>query len=166
MRRALIYLNLYGCEAVRHKLQNSQKMLFWFSQKNVENWRFWKMHFFWVGHFEFFFCFFPMKISQSLLVSKDGSKFWSSQTWQHFLTHTKHSWGECTCRQHAVKNQECYNFLQTLANIASVKKKTTFGIYRTTYIKSDGLIAITELLAQDLLSLDDSILNSQYFELT
>ena len=44
----------------------------------------------------FFFCFFPMKISQSLLVSKDGSKFWSSQTWQHFLTHTKHSWGECT----------------------------------------------------------------------
>ena len=45
--------------------------------------------------FWIFFCFFPMKISQSLLVSKDGSKFWSSQTWQHFLTHTKHSWGEC-----------------------------------------------------------------------
>ena len=46
--------------------------------------------------FWIFFCFFPMKISQSLLVSKDGSKFWSSQMWQHFLTHTKHSWGECT----------------------------------------------------------------------
>ena len=27
-------------------------------------------------NFEFFFCFFSMKISQSLLVSKDGSKFW------------------------------------------------------------------------------------------
>ena len=74
-----------------------------FSQKNFENWRFWKMHFFWVGHFDFFFSkkkiffgFFPMKISQSLLVSKDGSKFWSSQMWQHFLTHTKHSRGECT----------------------------------------------------------------------
>ena len=26
-----------------------------FSQKNFENWRFWKMHFFWVGHFDFFF---------------------------------------------------------------------------------------------------------------
>ena len=78
-----------------------------FSQKNFENWRFWKMHFFWVGHFEFFFlkkkiffCFFPMKISHSLLVSKDGSKFWSSQTWQHFLNHTKHSWGECIISAH------------------------------------------------------------------
>ena len=40
--------------------------------------------------FRLFFCFFPMKISQSLLVSKDGSKFWSSQTWQHFLTQTKY----------------------------------------------------------------------------
>ena len=73
-----------------------------FSQKNFENWWFWKMHFFWVGHFEFifskkkiFFCFFPLKISQSLLVSKDGSKFWSSQTWQHFLTKTKHFTPEC-----------------------------------------------------------------------
>ena len=45
------------------------------------------MHFFWVGHFwiifskkKFFFCFFLMKISQSLLVSKDQAKhdntFW------------------------------------------------------------------------------------------
>ena len=42
-----------------------------------------------------FFCFFPMKISQSLLVSKDGSKFWSSQMWRHFLTHAKHFEGEC-----------------------------------------------------------------------
>ena len=37
--------------------------------------------FFWVGHFDcfdfdFFFCFIPMKTCQSLLVSKDGSKFW------------------------------------------------------------------------------------------
>ena len=45
--------------------------------------------------FFFFFCFFLMKISQSLLVSKDGSKFWSSQKWQHFLTHAKHFEGEC-----------------------------------------------------------------------
>ena len=80
-----------------------------FSQKFFENWWFWKMHFFWVGHFEFFFSkkifffFFPMKISQSLLVSKDCSKFWSSQTWQHFLTHTKHSWGECTWSENAKK---------------------------------------------------------------
>ena len=32
---------------------------------------------------------------QSLLVSKDGLKFWSSQTWQHFLTQTKHFASEC-----------------------------------------------------------------------
>ena len=49
-----------------------------------ENLRFW-----------IFFCFIPMKISQSLLVSKDGS-FWSSQMWWHFLTHAKHFEGECT----------------------------------------------------------------------
>ena len=48
-----------------------------------ENWRFWKMSFFWVGHFEFFFrkkknffCFIPMKISPNLYGRMDGSKFW------------------------------------------------------------------------------------------
>ena len=30
----------------------------------------------WVIHFEIYFCFIPMKISQSFLASKDGSKFW------------------------------------------------------------------------------------------
>ena len=35
-----------------------------------------------------------MKISQSLFVSKDGSKFLSSQTWQHFLTRAKNFDGE------------------------------------------------------------------------
>ena len=37
-----------------------------------------------------------MNTSQSLLVSKDGSKFWSSQMWWHFLTHAKHFEGECS----------------------------------------------------------------------
>ena len=55
-----------------------------------------KLFFFWVGHFEFF-CFIPMKTSKSLLVSKDGSKFWSSPTWQHFLTQTKHFEGSVNC---------------------------------------------------------------------
>ena len=73
-----------------------------FSWKNIENWRSWKMTFFWVGHFEFFFskkkfffCLILIKTCQSLLVSKDGSKFWSSQMWQHFLTQTKHFDREC-----------------------------------------------------------------------
>ena len=45
------------------------------------------------------FRFIPMKISQSLLVSRDGSKFWSiheSSRWRHFLTCAKHFDGECT----------------------------------------------------------------------
>ena len=42
----------------------------------------------------YIFCFLPMKASQSLMVSKDGS-FWSSQTWQRFLTHAKHFAPEC-----------------------------------------------------------------------
>ena len=54
-----------------------------FSQKNLENWQFWKLHFFWVGHFEIFFkkifFFFGLiltKTHQSLLVCEEFSKFW------------------------------------------------------------------------------------------
>ena len=50
-----------------------------FLRKKFENWRFWKSH----------------KIWNKILVSKNGSKFWSSQTWQHFLTRAKHFDGEC-----------------------------------------------------------------------
>ena len=56
-------------------------MKFW--RNLLSFWRSWKTQFFWVGHFEFFFskkkiffCFIPMKTCQSLLVSKDFSKFW------------------------------------------------------------------------------------------
>ena len=45
--------------------------------------------------FSSFLCFIPIETSQSILVSKDWSKFWSSQMWQHFLTHAKHFVGEC-----------------------------------------------------------------------
>ena len=88
------------------------------------------------------------RILSALLVQKDETS--KKDQSQIIICHQN---GRHNLEVHEVKNQECYNFLQTLANIASVKKKTTFGIYRTTYIKSDGLIAITELLAQDLLSL-------------
>ena len=56
-----------------------------------------------------------MKISQSLLVSKDGSKFWSSQTWQHFLTHTKHSWGECKFK--ILSNCHRYKYDQSISRV-------------------------------------------------
>ena len=120
MRRALMGLNLYGIEAVRHKLRNRQKMYFWcflghfwayvgqpnghmgwatsmpfisinsinprtnpwyLHKKILRIWRFWKTHFFWGSHFEFFFskkyffCFIPMKISHKLCVRIDGTQF-------------------------------------------------------------------------------------------
>ena len=58
-----------------------QFILLKFSRKNIESWRNWKIQFFWVLPFWFFFqfffyCFIPMKISQRFLGSKDGSKFW------------------------------------------------------------------------------------------
>ena len=53
-----------------------------FSQKNFENWRFWKMHFFWVGHFEFFFskkkfffAFFPWKLVKVYWLARMGQNF-------------------------------------------------------------------------------------------
>ena len=117
MRRALMYLNQHGCEAVQHKGTNSLKKQImhvlpvfelmsdsltaiyvephWcplqksillakdqsvkFSWKFFENWRFWKTHFFLIGHFEFifqdFFFSYSMKISPNLYGRKDGSRF-------------------------------------------------------------------------------------------
>ena len=54
-----------------------------FSKFFLQNWRFWKMYFFWVGHFEFFFqkkkiffCWILTKTRESLLASKEFPKFW------------------------------------------------------------------------------------------
>ena len=64
-----------------------------FHKKNIENWQFWKKHFFWVGHFEFCFskkkkkCFIPMKISHKLCVRVDGSQF----LWLWWFTAKTHS---------------------------------------------------------------------------
>ena len=53
-----------------------------FSQKNFENWWFWKMHFFWVGHFEiffpkknFFFAFFPWKLVKVYWLARMAQNF-------------------------------------------------------------------------------------------
>ena len=54
-----------------------------FSQKNFENWRFWKMAILKIGHFGIlfirkknFFCFIPIKISHKLCDGMDGTQFW------------------------------------------------------------------------------------------
>ena len=44
--------------------------------------------------FWIFFASFPY-ISQGCLVSKAGSKFWSSQMWQHFFTQTEYYATQC-----------------------------------------------------------------------
>ena len=70
--------------------------------KNIKNCQFWKTLFFLTRPFCFcffkkiyIFCFFPIITSQSLLISKNGSKFWSSRMWQQFLTQTKYFAPEC-----------------------------------------------------------------------
>ena len=54
-----------------------------FSQKNFENWRFWKTAIlknwpFWIffAKKNFFFCFIPVKISHKLCGRMDGTQFW------------------------------------------------------------------------------------------
>ena len=74
--RASISLNLYGREAVRRKVKQAKNAFFVFlpvleltaDSLTIEV----EPQFF--GHFDFF-CFIPMKISQSFLGSEDGSKF-------------------------------------------------------------------------------------------
>ena len=50
-------------------------------EKNILNWQSWKSQFFFESaileiFLKVFFCFIPMKISQSVISSKDGLKFW------------------------------------------------------------------------------------------
>ena len=58
MQRASMWLNLYGREALRRKLNNRQKNAFFVDSSLC-----------------FFFCFIPMKISHKLCVRMDGTQF-------------------------------------------------------------------------------------------
>ena len=87
---------------------------------------------FWILFFKkkIFFCFFPIKTCQSLLVSKDRSKFWSSQMRQHFLTQTKHFDRECTKKPVNRENWDSFkvwNFLIfEVVKLCRVKKYLIF----------------------------------------
>ena len=66
----LSHTNARGINQFYYSKDQSMK----FSWKNIENWRSWKMIFFWVGHFQFFlqknkknFCFISMKTSSPFL---------------------------------------------------------------------------------------------------
>ena len=115
MRGVLLWLNLYGCQAVWCKLKKGLKMHFIvflplfpdnhinalcinlsyslkFSRKNIEWWS-WKRTFF--GHWVFqknvfCFCFFPIQITLAFIWIKDGffrilEKTSSEDTTVHFL---------------------------------------------------------------------------------
>ena len=47
-----------------------QSLKFW--RKKIENWRFWKSQFLWVGHYDFFFI--PIKIRHKLWGRMDGTQ--------------------------------------------------------------------------------------------
>ena len=68
-----------------------------FSRKNIENWRFWKTQFFWVGHFGFFFSIFfalsPWKSVKVSCVARMGRNFYDYPGFHPKTTHPKHSWG-------------------------------------------------------------------------
>ena len=62
------------------------------------------------------------RILSALLVQKDET---SKKDQSRIICH-QNAWHNLEV--HAVKNQECYNFLQALANIASIILENTFGI--------------------------------------
>ena len=86
-----------------------------------------------------FFCFFPMKISQSLLVSKDGSKFWSSQMWRHFLTHAKHFDGECNSPSYVERGGEAQLKVIISSGEAKAKRRAAAAIWGRK-VRKDWLI--------------------------
>ena len=95
---------------------------------------------FWIFFFWNFFCFFPMITSQSLLVSKDGSKFLSRHKWQHFLTQTKHFEGECSTKSNEIFETVVSFFLAPFFTIqyyygkkVAVPSKICSGIYLPRY---------------------------------
>ena len=70
-----------------------------FSQKNIENWQRWKMTFFWVGHFEFFFSkkiFFvssPWKLVTNYVLEWMGHDFQYYDGLQPKKKGGNHKWG-------------------------------------------------------------------------
>ena len=73
-----------------------------FSQKNIENWRFWKMTFFWVCHFIYFFqkiTFFfdssPLKLVTNYVLEWMGVNFYDYDVLQPKITPPKHFSRQC-----------------------------------------------------------------------
>ena len=80
--------------------QNRQFSIFFCENaKAIENWRFWKTLFFWVGHFQFsfksFFSIIPMKNVKVYWLARMGQNFDDYSNFQPKITHPKHFSRQC-----------------------------------------------------------------------
>ena len=96
------------------------------SQKNVENWRFWKMTYFWVGHFEFFFASFHWKMQP--ISMRD-----------HFFLH--YGWFFQNLRKEAVRTF-MHTTVSLLVHVVIEWPLILFVIHKTPYLPSEfyGLV--------------------------
>ena len=88
-----------------------------FSQKNIENWRFWKMTFFWVGHFEFYFfkkkIFFASslwKLVTNYVLDLMGLNFYNYDSLQPKMRAAIINEHECILENRTVTQEEHRNF--------------------------------------------------------
>ena len=75
-----------------------------FLKKIIENWRFWKTQFFWVGHFEFcfpkkifFFASSTRKLVKNYVLEWMGLNFYDYDGLQPKITPPKHFSRQCNC---------------------------------------------------------------------
>ena len=72
--------------------------------KHFENWRFWKIQFFWVGHFRIFFASSPWKSVKGSWRSRMGRNFDDYLGFQPKITHARHY-----CPQYRFKKFQIHN---------------------------------------------------------
>ena len=72
-------------------------------------------------------------------VSKDGSKFWSSQMWRHFLTHAKHFDGECNSPSSVERGGEAQLKVIISSGEAKAKRRAAAAIWGRK-VRKDWLI--------------------------
>ena len=65
-------------------------------------------------------------------LASNGSKFWSSQTWKHFLTHAKHFEGECMSNFLIDSVVLCNNWYETVSKYNYLIFRSSFQIH--TYV--------------------------------
>ena len=109
------------------------------SWKNIENWRSWKMRFFWGGHFEFFksailifFCFISVKNPAHLYEVLFFSALWMvfPESWKRScLNFYAHDCNFSIIKMHIKQNSNFIAKFWSLLDLFSSLQKFTYGIY-------------------------------------